>query len=163
MAKKRGARSKYESCVQPYLELIKEKVRQGIVEAEIAKALNISVTSLNNYKAQHKELRDALTKNKGADILQALINAGVKAATGYYAENEQTIYGTDENGNPTIKQVVKNKVWQPPNPALNQFYVKNYGKEQGFTADPLEYELKQQKAEFDKKLAEAENWDKILK
>ena len=159
---KRGAKNKYELLVKPYLDLIQQKVRQGIVEAEIAKALNISVASLNNYKQQHEELRQALCKNKGADVLQGLINAGVKAATGYYVENEQTVYGVGEDGNPVIKQVVKNKIWQPANPALNKFYVQNYGKEQGFSNDPLGNELKKQKAEFDRKLAELENWDKFL-
>ena len=160
---KRGAKSKYELLVKPYLDLIQEKVKQGITEAEIAKALNISIASLNNYKARHEELREALSKNKGAAVLQGLINAGIEAAKGHYVENEQIIYGIDENGNPYIKQVIKNKVWQPANTALNKFYVTNYGKEQGFTADPLEYELKKQKAEFEKKLAEADNWDKIIK
>ena len=160
---KRGAKSKYELLVKPYLDLIQKKVRQGIAEAEIAKALNISIASLNNYKARHEELREALSKNKGADVLESLINAGIKAATGHYVENEQVIYGVDENGNPVIKQVIKNKVWQPANTVLNKFYVQNYGKEQGFTADPLEYELKKQKAEFEKKLAEADNWEKLIK
>jgi hypothetical protein len=156
---KRGAKPKYERLVKPYLNIINEKIRQGVTEAEIAKALNISVASLNNYKLQHQELKDALSRNKGADVLQGLVNAGIKAATGYYAENEQTVYGVDERGNPVIKQVVKNKVWQPANPALNKFYVQNYGKDQGYTDNPLDYELKKQKAEFDKKIAEANNWD----
>ena len=156
---KRGAKDKYEQLVKPYLDMIQEKVRQGVIEAEIAKALKISIATLNNYKKQHEELRDALSKNKGADVLQGLVNAGIKAATGFYAENEQTVYGVDENGNPVIKQVVKTKTWQPANPTLNKFYVQNYGKEQGFTSDPLEFELKKAKAEFDEKLKKAENWD----
>ena len=159
MAKKRGAKTKYETLVKPYLNVINEKVRQGVIEAEIAKALNISVATLNNYKQQYPEFKEALSKDKGADVLQDLVNAGIKAATGYFIENEQTVYGTDENGQPVIKQVVKSKVWQAPNPALNKFYVQNYGKEQGFSNDPLDYELKKAKAEFDKKIAEANNWD----
>lgn len=156
---KRGAKGKYEQLVKPYLNLIQEKVRQGITEAEIAKALNVSIASLNNYKQQHEELRDALSKNKGADVLQGLINAGIKAATGYYVENEQTIYGRDENGNVVVQQVIVKKEWQAPNQSLNKFYVQNYGKAEGFTTDPLEYELKKARAEFDEKLERAKNWD----
>lgn len=156
---KRGAKGKYEHQVKPYLDLIQTKVRQGITEAEIAKALGISIASLNNYKQQHKELREALSKNKGADVLQSLVNAGIKAATGYYAENEQIVYGRDENGNVVVQQVIKKKEWQAPNQSLNKFYVQNYGKEQGFTADPLEYELKKARAEFDEKIERAKNWD----
>ena len=160
---KRGAKSKYEQLVKPYLDLIQEKVRQGITEAEIAKALNVSIASLNNYKQQHEELREALSKNKGADVLQGLINAGIKAATGYYVENEQTIYGRDENGNVVVQQVIVKKEWQAPNQSLNKFYVQNYGKAEGFTTDPLEYELKKARAEFDEKLERAKNWDVELK
>lgn len=156
---KRGAKGKYEHQVKPYLDLIQTKVRQGITEAEIAKALGISIASLNNYKQQHEELREALSKNKGADVLQSLVNAGIKAATGYYAENEQIVYGRDENGNVVVQQVIKKKEWQAPNQSLNKFYVQNYGKEQGFTADPLEYELKKARAEFDEKIERAKNWD----
>ena len=157
---KRGAKSKYEQLVQPYLDEIQKKVRQGITEAEIAKALNISVASLNNYKQQHKELLEALSKNKGADVLQGLINAGIKAATGYYVENEQVIYGRDaETGEVVVQQVIKKKEWQAPNQSLNKFYVQNYGKAEGFTTDPLEYELKKARAEFDEKLEKAKNWD----
>ena len=155
---KRGARSKYDTLVKPYLGEINEKVRQGVTEAEIAKALGISVASLNNYRNQYPEFAEALSKDKGADVLNALINAGVEAAKGGYVENEQTIYGFDEEGNPVLEKVVKNKVYQPPNPALNKFYVMNFGKAQGFSNDPMQYELKKQKQEFEEKLEKAKNW-----
>lgn len=156
---KRGAKNKYDSLVKPYLEDINKKIREGITESEIAKALGISVATLNNYKSDHEELREALSKNKGADVLQELINSGIKAANGYWVEEETTSYGTDENGNVIVKGVVKSKKWIPANPVLHKFYVLNYGKSEGLVNDPLEYELKKAKAEFDEKLAEKKNWD----
>lgn len=155
---KRGAKSKYETLVKPYLAEINEKVRQGVTEAEIARALGISVASLNNYRNKYPEFAEALSKDKGADVLQALINAGIDAAKGRYVENEQSIYGVDEDGNPVLERVVRTRVWQPPNPALNKFYVQNFGREQGFSSDPLQYELRRQKQEFDEKLERAKNW-----
>jgi AcrR family transcriptional regulator len=155
---KRGAKSKYETLVKPYLTEINEKVRQGVTEAAIAKALGISVASLNNYRNKHKEFAEALSKDKGADVLQDLLNAGIEAAKGKYIENEQSIYGIDEEGNPVLERVVVNKVWQPPNATLNKFYVQNFGKAQGFSSDPLTHELKKQKQEFDEKLERAKNW-----
>ena len=155
---RRGARNKYAQLVKPYLKEINEKVRQGVTEEAIAKALGISVASLNNYRNQHPEFAEALSKDKGADCLQDLINAGVEAAKGQFVENEQTIYEADEDGNPVVVRKIVNKVWQPPNPALNKFYVKNFGKEQGFSEDPLQYELKKQKQDFDEKIAKAEKW-----
>ena len=155
---KRGAKSKYERLVKPYLTEINKKVREGVTEAAIADALGICVASLNNYRNKYPEFAEALSKDKGKDELQALINAGVEAAKGGYKENEQTIYSIDEEGNPVIERVIVNKVWQPPNPALNKFYVMNFGKEQGFSNDPLQHELKKQKQEFDEKLEKAKNW-----
>lgn len=155
---KRGAKSKYERLVKPYLTEINKKVREGVTEEAIANALGICVASLNNYRNKYPELAEALSKDKGADELQALINAGVEAAKGGYIVNEQAIYTVDEEGNPVLEKVIKNKVWQPPNPALNKFYVMNFGKEKEFSNDPLQYELKKQKQEFDEKLEKAKNW-----
>jgi hypothetical protein len=155
---KRGAKSKYETLVKPYLTEINEKVRQGVTEAAIAKALGISVASLNNYRNKYPEFAEALSKDKGADVLQDLINAGIEAAKGGFKENEQTIYGIDDEGKPVIEKVIVTKQWQPPNATLNKFYVQNYGKEQGFSNDPLQHELKKAKQEFDLKLEEKKNW-----
>ena len=159
---KRGAKNKYELQVKPYLDLIQEKVRQGVIEAEIAKALGISVASLNNYKQQHEELREALSKNKGADVLQGIVNAGIKGASGYFVEEETTSIVFDKDGNPKKTKII-NKRWIPANPSLNIFYAKNFGKNEGFVSDPLDYELKKAKQELDEELARAENWDKFLK
>lgn len=155
---KRGAKSKYETCVLPYLDTIRAKVREGVTEEAIAHSLGISVASLNNYRNKYPEFAEALSKDKGKDSLQSLINAGVEAAIGGYHENEQTIYTVDENGDPVIERVIVNKVWHPPNPSLNKFYVQNFGREQGFSPDPLAHELKRKKQEFDQRLEEKKNW-----
>lgn len=158
MANKVGAKGKYDTLVKPYLKEINEKVRKGVTEAAIAKALGISVASLNNYRNKYPEFKEALSKDKGADALNDLINAGIEAAKGCYKENEQTFYRMDEDGNPVIEKVIVFKQWQPANPTLNKFYVQNFGKEQGFSNDPLAHELKQKKQEFDEKLERAKNW-----
>lgn len=156
---KSGRKNKYNELVKPYLTDINKKVREGVVESEIAKALGISVATLNNYKSDHEELREALSKNKGADILQELVNDGVKAAKGYWVEEETTTYGRDEAGNVVVKAITKSKKWIPANPVLHKFYVLNYGKEQGLVNDPLEYELRKAKAEFEEEQAKLKNWE----
>lgn len=157
-----GAKSKYETLVKPYLKQINEKVRQGVIESEIAKSLGISVASLNNYRNQYPEFAEALSKDKGADVLQDLINAGIESAKGYYRKIETTQMVLDANGKPTIKQKTVTNQWYPPNPLLHKFYVLNFGKEQGFVNDPLEFDLKKQKQEFEEALEKAKNWDKNL-
>lgn len=156
---KRGAKPKYDRLVKPYLKEINNKVRQGVIEEEIAKALGISVASLNNYKKQYKEFAEALSKDKGADVLQDLINAGIEAAKGQVKTNKQTIYERDEDGELKAVKIIENEVYIPPNATLNQFYVKNFGKEKGYTSDPLDYELKVAKAKAEQDLLKAKNWD----
>lgn len=156
---KRGAKSKYERQVQPYLKEINSKVRQGVTEEAIAHSLGISVASLNNYRNKYKEFAEALSKDKGADVLNELINAGIEAAKGQFKTNKQTIYERNENGELEAVRIVENEVFIPPNASLNQFYVKNFGKDKGFVADPLEYELKKAKAKAEEDLLKAKNWD----
>lgn len=153
-----GRKNKYETAVKPFLKEINQKIQEGVIESEIAKSLGISVATLNNYRNQYPEFAEALSKNKGAAVLQELINEGIKAAKGYFVEEETTTIVFDKDGNPKKSKVV-NKRWVPANPTLNIFYVKNFGKEQGFTSDPLDYELKKAKHELDEELAKSKNWD----
>lgn len=146
-----GAKSKYETCVKPYLDEINRKVRQGVIEEDIAKSLNISVATLNNYKKQHPEFAEALSKDKGKDVLQKLINAGIEGATGYFKEEEvTTIILVGDDNEVAKKQKVITKKWFPPNPTLNIYYTKFYGKDEGFTTDPLKHELEKAKFDFEK-------------
>lgn len=156
---KAGRKSKYETCIKPYLAEINKKVRQGITEEQIAKSLGICVATLNNYRNKYKEFAEALSKNKGADVLQKLVNCGIESACGYYKENETTVIILDEDGKPAKRQKTITKTWYPPNASLNQFYVKNYGKEEGFVSDPLEFELKKAKAELDEAVIKDKNFD----
>ena len=149
-----GRKSKYETSVLPYLEEINKKVREGVIEAEIAKSLGISVASLNTYRNKHPEFKEALSKNKGKDVLERLRNAGIQSAIGYY-KDEVTIYQGEDGSE---RKVVSRK-WYPPNPSLNQFYVKIYGKEEGFVSDPLDYELKKAKQALDEAVLKVKNWD----
>lgn len=154
-----GRKSKYETDVKPYLKTINKKIRQGVTEEAIAKSLGISKATINNYKLKYPELKEALSTNKGADELEALVNAGIQSAKGYYKENETTTIILDEDGKPTKKQKTINKIWYAPNPTLNKFYVLNFGKKDGWTDDPLEYELKKSKQELDEAVLKSKNFD----
>lgn len=152
-----GRKDLYKTKVEPYLDEINKKIRQGVTEAEIAKSLGVSVATFANYKNQHPELVEALSKDKGADVLQKLVNAGIEAATGYYKENEVTKIVIGQDGQPKKEKTVT-KTWYPPNPALNKFYVMNYGRDEGYANDPLDYELKKAKAELDEQLTKDKHW-----
>ena len=153
-----GRKSKYETCVKPYLEDINKKVRQGVTEESIAKSLGISVATLNNYRNKYPEFKEALSKDKGADVLQRLINAGIEAACGYYKENETTTVILDESGVASKSQKTVTKTWYPPNPVLNKFYALNFGKDEGIASDPLDYEMRKAKQELDEAILKGKSW-----
>ena len=156
----RGCKGKYETLVKPYLQDINKKIREGVTEEQIAKAFGISVASLNNYRNQYPEFKEALSKNKGADELNGLINAGLEAAKGCYKTNKQTVYIPDPNdpNHLIIEKIIENEVWQAPNAALHKVYLFNYGKDKGFTNDPVEHALRKARQERDEKLDAAKNW-----
>lgn len=166
MGKRRGAKGKYETCVKPYLKEVNEKVRQGVIEEEIAKALGISVASLNNYRNKYPEFAEALSKNKGADVLNRLLNAGIEAAIGgtqIVSKPFKLQKKTYENGKlvsvDEYIEMVDVEEYIPANASLNQFYVLNYGKNKGFTRDPLEYDMKKQRHDQEMKERTNDKWE----
>ena len=53
--KRVGKPSAYETIIQPNLELIKHKIREGVHELKIAELLGISSTTHYKYKAEKTE------------------------------------------------------------------------------------------------------------
>lgn len=155
-----GRKSKYEQCVKPYLDTIRKKVKEGVTEEAIANSLGICMASLSNYKLRYPELAEALSKDKGKEVLEKLINSGIVSATGQWIEEEQTIVDLDEDGNPSKVRTVTNKRYLPPNPTLNIFYAKHFGKDQDFTGDPQELALKRAKLAFEKAKQSNADWTK---
>ena len=155
---KKGRKSLYPQLVKPRLAWINEQIRNGVTEKAIAEALGITEQTLANYKNRYPEFAEALTIGKGADVLQKLINSGVEAACGQWIEEETTIIVLDENGEPSKRQKTITKKYIPPNPSLNQYYTKFYGKDEGFTGDPLALEFKKAKLDFDKAVQSAKDW-----
>lgn len=154
----RGRKSLYDSLVKPRLKWINEQVRNGVTEKAIADALSITEQTLNNYKNKYPEFKEALSKGKGADVLQRLINSGIDAACGQWIEEETITVTLDEDGKPSKRQKVTTKKYLPPNPALNQYYTKHFGQEEGFTGDPLALEFKKAKLAFDKEVQSEKDW-----
>lgn len=154
----RGRKCKYDDQVKPHLKWINEQVRNGISEKAISRALKITEQTLNNYKKKYPELAEALSANKGADVLQRLINGGIDAACGQWVEEETIIIELDAEGRPKKKQKQITKKYIPPNATLNQYYTKHFGKDEGFTADPLALEFKKAKLEFDKAVQGEKDW-----
>lgn len=157
-ASTRGRKCKYDELVKPRLAWINEQVRNGISEKAISAALGITEVTLNNYKNKYSELKEALSKSKGADVLQRLINSGIESACGQWVTEETIVVQLDEKGNPSKRQKTTTKKYIPPNPALNQYYTKHFGQEEGFTGDPLALEFKKAKLAFEKAVQGEKDW-----
>lgn len=154
----RGRKCKYDELVKPHLVWINEQIRNGITEKAIAKELGITEQTLNNYRNKYPELKEALSKNKGADVLQKLVNSGIEGACGKWVVEETMVYDYDKKGEIVSARKTTSKKYIPPNPSLNQYYTKHFGQEEGFTGDPLALEFKKEKLAFDKAVQSTKDW-----
>lgn len=110
-----GRPSKYDTHVQPKLNLVESWARDGLTLEQIAHNLGVALSSLCEYKNQYSELAEAI-KNGKDDIDVQVENALLKRALGYnYAEV------TYENGIET-KRVVKEVT---PDTTAQIFWLKN--------------------------------------
>lgn len=84
-AKKRGRKSKYESCVEPRLYEIRKWARDGCTEAEMCVRLGVSESSFNDYKKQFPEFSESLKEGKAVADYK-VEDALFKRALGYTYE-----------------------------------------------------------------------------
>src|SRR5690606_11615727 len=80
-----GRPSKYETHVQPKLNLVESWARDGLTDEQIAHNLGINVSTLYEYKKQYPEFSETL-KNGKDDIDVLVENALLKRAIGYTYE-----------------------------------------------------------------------------
>lgn len=113
------AKSKWYTHVEPKLQLIKNWARDGLIDKQIAKNLDVGYSTFNLYKSKHLELLEALKESKEIADYE-VENAMFKAAIGYdYYEEVQDLVGGVWV---TTKRQLKH---QPPNATLNIFWNKN--------------------------------------
>lgn len=111
--------SKYETHVAPRLEEIKDWVRNGATDEEVAKRLGISRDSFYQYKKEFSDFSDTLKETK--EIVDSQVeNALLKRALGY-SYNEVT-KEVDADGKKKIKTVTKEVL---PDVTAQIFWLKN--------------------------------------
>ena len=85
---KKGRKSKYETHILPYLELVEAWFRDGATEREIAKKLGVAYSTFQSYKV-FPEFSDSLKKSRElADV--RVENALFKSAVGFEYEEVRT-------------------------------------------------------------------------
>lgn len=112
--KKRGRKSKWDTHVQPYLKKIQYWRRMDTMEKDIAKVLDVHVSTFEEYKSKYPELREALKQDKIA-VAAEFFHALHKRAKGY-EYREDVVVGDRIM---TVKRHV------PPNPTSIIFGLKN--------------------------------------
>ena len=125
--------SKYESHVQPKLNLVESWARDGLTDEQIAHNLNIALSTYYDYKNQYSEFADAL-KNGKDDIDVEVENALLKRALGYDYEEvtKEPLYNAvtgepilDEEGKPKIAVTKIIRKMVNPDTTAQIFWLKN--------------------------------------
>ncbi len=144
--------SKYESNVKPRFNEIKEWLQIGATDKEIADNLGINKATMCEYKKRYSEFNE-LIKNGRKQPVQAIKAALFKRATGF-TYIERKIIESEKNGK-TEETYVKQAL---PDPASAMILLKHWDKDNGWTNDPQQLELKKEELELKKKHIESEVW-----
>lgn len=112
--------SKYETHVAPRLEEIKDWVRNGATDEEVAKKLGISRDSLIEYKKKFSEFSDTLKETK--EMVDSQVeNSLLKRALGY--SYEEVTKERDNSGMLVTTKIVTKQV--VPDTTAQIFWLKN--------------------------------------
>lgn len=109
-----------EDWLEPdMLMLLEGWAREGLFDKDIAKKMNVSEATLNNYKKKYPKVKEALRKGKELVDIE-VENALFKKAIGYTITiNEQKL---DKNG---CIHDLKREVHFPPDTTAQIFWLKN--------------------------------------
>lgn len=148
---KKGRKSKYDTIIKPRETEIAEMLKLGATDKEIAKNLRISPQTFCEYKTRFPEFNEFIKENRKSPII-AIKAALFKRACGYTA-TEKTINETKDGTFITIKEK-----HIPADPASAMILLKHWARDEGWTNDPAQLQLKERELELKKQLAEKDNW-----
>lgn len=114
-------KNKYDSHVKPQLEEIRKWVLD-LNERQIAAKLGITQQTLEKYKREHPELKEALIKGR-QDLIFELKDSLRKKARGFYYTETKTFI-KDEDGHKT-KTIEKHEKYSPPDTGAIHLLLKN--------------------------------------
>ena len=151
-----GRRSQYDSVVAPYLEDIKKAVSSGATVKEIAKAFDLSVTTIYEYQKKYPEFAEAFARGR-KHIVFDIKSALLKKALGYEYEEEKRVGRKDRNGE-NIVLIEKYKRHSPPSETAAAMLLRNYD-ETWSDKDKATVEIRKQETDLKKAIAEANYFD----
>lgn len=150
------AKSKYEEKVKSRFKEIKDWCQNGATDKEIMNLLHISKDTYYRYMNKYKDFSDLIKENRKYPV-EEIKNALYRRAVGFkYIEKKESVT-TDKSGTPVIKEetITKHAL---PDPASCLILLKHWDKKNGWTNDPMLYELKKRKLDLEEKNAQEKNW-----
>lgn len=164
MAEKKGRKDKWSSYIEPRLSDVKKWSEKGLTERQIADRLGVAYSTFNKYKSEKTELSEALKKGRD-DAVDRIENAMFESAIG----GKQTLKKAQkvkrikyENGKKSMEaetmEYYEEEIYIPPNTTAGIYLLKHWGKDRGYTNDPIQLELKKRELELKEKAMEEDNW-----
>jgi hypothetical protein len=152
MAKRRGRRDTYDEKVKARFDEIAKWCQIGTTNKEIIELLGVSTSAFYRYLDAHGELRELLKSNRRKPVME--IKAALyRRATGFVYEESTTTEDSDG-----YSKTVTTKKTALPDPASAMILLKHWAKDEGWTNDPQQLEIKKQEMELKKQALEAAEW-----
>lgn len=154
MAKRtnRGRRNKYDTHVKPRFDEIRKWCEIGASDKEIVEMLGISTSTFYDYQQRYAEFSELIKSSRKKPIME--IKAALyRRAVGYTYEERRESY-SEKDGISTLT-ITKQAL---PDPASAMILLKHWAKDEGWTNDPQQLELRKQELELRKQQAEREDW-----
>lgn len=151
-----GRPSRYDTDVKPHLDEIREAVKAGATNEEIADAFGLSVSSIYEYKKKYKEFSKAFARGRKRVVFE-IKAALLKKALGFEYEEEKRVGRKDKDGE-NIILVEKYKRYSAPSEQAAAMLLRNYD-ENWRDNDKASAEIRRQEADLKKAIAEANNFD----
>lgn len=149
-----GRKSKYESVIPPNMEKIKEWIRDGVTEQDIAKNLGIGLTTWKRWKKQTDEFQSIVVRERRPRV-EELENTMFRLATGYTETVRSAMKVRDPGGGEHIEFFDQVIVHEPNFNAL-RFLLTNWSDK--YANDPAMIRQREKEFEHKKKIDELTNW-----
>lgn len=149
---KTGRPNKYFTHVKPRFEEIKEWLKAGATDKEIAENLGVNPKVFCKYKSDFTDLNE-LCKNGRLKAVQEIKAALFKRATGF-SYKEQKVINSEKNGL-TVETYTK---YALPDPASAMILLKHWDKDQEWTQDPALLKIKKEELKLKKEHMESGEW-----
>lgn len=148
--------SEYDIRVKPHIDKVRAWKRNGATDDQICEQLGISKSTFCLYKKKYSEFSDALKKSK-AEFVHDLKGELARLAFKHELTTKKVYTTTGEDGKEKKHIEITTKEVDGDIAAI-QILLKNLDKENGWSDNPLQLDLRQQELELKKLLAEANNF-----